>query len=174
MNYIRAKSVNWLVICTLKQVVNFFITYWIYKSFRNEIIHVQCINHHAAMPLYELTCLTPYCHQNDAQTVFGYLTFWSLSISRSRRWPQIISWILTKSHCHTHLYFRKQGPYLTTIYSADYDIVRVEKKWKVIVRLENSLQFDFLKSCQCIVSEGTFDWPFCFRDTALQNPQLHR
>jgi len=73
-----------------------------------------------------------------------------------------------------HLYIRKQRPYLTTIYSANYDVVPVEKQWKDAVRLENSLKFAILKSCQCIVTEGTFDWPVCFRDTALQNPQLQR
>jgi len=84
----------------------------------------------------------------------------------------MISWVLTKSHCLTHLYIRKKRPYLKTIYSADYDAVPVEKQQKDTVRLENSLQFAILKSCQCTVSEGTFDWPVCFRDAALQNRRL--
>lgn len=78
-----------------------------YKRSQNEIIHVQYITHHVAMPLYEITRQTPYCHQNY-ETVFSYLTFWSRCISHSTQWPQMISWVLKKSHCPTHFYIRKQ------------------------------------------------------------------
>jgi hypothetical protein len=71
-----------------------------------------------------------------------------------------------------HLYIRKQRPYIKTMYGADYEAGPVKKQWKDIVYLENSLQFAILRSCQCSVSEGIFDWRVCFRDTALQNRQF--
>jgi hypothetical protein len=49
------KPFNYLANCTLKYGRDSFITYRVFKSFRNETLHVQCRTHNAVIPSCKLT-----------------------------------------------------------------------------------------------------------------------
>ena len=64
---VTPNSVNRLIKCAPKYVVNWFVTYGMYKTFRNGGFHIYCTSYTALIPFYNLIVLALYWPQPGAQ-----------------------------------------------------------------------------------------------------------
>jgi hypothetical protein len=84
------KSVDPVIKCALKYVVNFFIAYWIYKNSLKLVFRVHCATDSDVIPFCTLTDLTVDCHFVNAGDYFWLTDFWIVVYNTLYDW--LIDW----------------------------------------------------------------------------------
>jgi hypothetical protein len=150
-------SVNWIVICALKYVINFFITTEFTKIIRNHFLHVQCTIHKAVIPLYKLTGRFTYEYWGYYYRIF------------KANWPLGHSVIYHSMMCRKFEMSGTSGMFQLSLWDITHEIKKKElyKRERTLIQIFFSIIGKMEKGGNFCLNSTLYNWFLTFRTLSI-------